>query len=166
MLIMLSLFSCEKEKVVTEIVNINHISALANGVEWKTDDLNNPYIAIDKTFGVSSMNLVWQPPNWITEASSSTRMYISMFYPITIGKYYINNDGHSLPSKGVGVFIQGWEKGGGEIDYYSISGYVEITVINTVYVEGYFNFKAKNKSNQTLEMTNGVFKAYIMAYSS
>ena len=83
-----------------------------------------------------------------------------------VGRRKFPHDGHSLPSKGVGVFIQGWEKSGGKIDYYSISGYVEITAINSVYVEGYFNFKAKDISDQTLEMTNGVFKAYIIAYAS
>lgn len=164
LLIILSLFSCKKEEVV--IKDSGHISAFANNVEWKSEAYNNPYIEIDKTGGGSSMYLVWKLQNWITEANPGTKMYISMFYPITIGKYYFNNDGHSLPSKGVGVFIQGWEKSGSIIDYYSISGYVEITSINNDYVEGNFNFKAKDISNHTLEMTNGVFKAYIITYAS
>jgi len=166
LLILLSLFSCKKQDEAVIVEDLGHISALANGVVWKSEDYNNPYIEIDKTGGGSSMYLVWKLQNWITDYKYGTKMYIEMYYPISIGKYYFNNNGISIPSKGVGVFIQGWDKNENKIDYYSISGYVEITSMNSVFVEGNFNFKAKDINDHTLEMKDGVFKAFIIAYAS
>ena len=165
LLIMLALFSCKQNEVV-KTDDSGHIDAIVNGIEWKSADFDNPYINIDRSGGIASMNLVWKLPTWTTEANSGNKMYISMYYPITTGKYYFNNNIHSLPSKGVGVFIQGWEKNGSKIDYYSTSGYIEIISMNSVYVEGNFSFTAKDDSNNSLKMTNGVFKANIVAYEN
>jgi hypothetical protein len=157
-LISLLLFSCTK--VEPPVEESGYISAFVNGNEWKSETYNNPHVQIDNR--VAEKDVVWKLPNWMSPASSCI-FYISMYRSITPGKYNFNNTGTSIPSKGVAVLIQGWLKSGNIINYYSTSGYLEITYSDNVYMEGTFTLTAKDDSNNTLEFTNGKFKAYITA---
>jgi len=154
-IILLTFFSCTWIKEPE--APLAHMKATVNGTVWKSESLDNPHIQIDNSYG--DMNVVWYLPTGAIPNSSPT-FYISMYHPITPGKYTFNNTGNSTPQKGVAVFIQGWAAGN-YIGYYSTSGYVDIIYNDEVYMEGTFKVTVKDNANDSIEFTNGEFKAYI-----